>query len=695
MPENEELTDKFIQFYRNYYRDEIGRLAQQYPDDQRSLTIHYNDLYQFDTDLAEDYLNLPERMREYAEEALRLYDLPAEVKLGNANVRLTGLPETTSLQKIRSRHVGRFIQIQGTVGSASTVRSEFSGAAFECQRCGTINYIPQSDISPSGEQEEPDVCQGCEKSGPFRVNKDQSELVDTQSIVIEQQIRGEGSDTAIETIEVHLTHDIVGNVSVGDTVSVTGIVRLSDSSSNTTITDKHIDAVWLGEVDPHDHIDITQSDVEQFIEIASRDTVYEDIVGSIAPTIEGYEEEKLALALQLFSGVQKQLPDESTIRGDIHILLVGDPATAKSPLIRSVSRLAPRAVTISGTDTTPVGLTAAATPSSGNADPWEIKGGVLVKANDGLAVIDNIDAFSEEHFQGLHSALEQQEIDVSKATVTRTLPAQTSVVAAANPKYGQFDQYEPIGEQLDLPSEIIPQFDLIFTMIDEPDPDNDRAVAQQVTQNNHIGEIEARRNQIGDIEVDEEDIEEAAEELSPVVSLDLLRKFIVHARQSCYPELTEEAKDAIEEFYVELRSKGANEAAPIPLTARKIEAIVRLAEASARIRLSDTVESEDAERAIDIVRSCLQDIGIDPETGQFDAEVVETGQAQTRRDRLMNMKDLIAEVEKGSDRGAPIEKILDRANEIGMDRTKAEQEIEKLRRKGEVFEPKEDCLMTT
>jgi len=156
--------------------------------------------------------------------------------------------------------------------------------------------------------------------------------------------------------------------------------------------------------------------------------------------------------------------------------------------------------------------------------------------------------------------------------------------------------------------------------------------------------------------------------------------------------MTEEAQQAIQQFYVDLRSKGTDEDAPVPVTARKLEALVRLAEASARVRLSDTVEVEDAERVIEIVRSCLQDIGVDPETGQFDADVVETGQSKSQRDRIKNIKQLIADVEEDYEDGAPIDVVLERADEIGMDQSKAEREIEQLKQKGEVYEPNLDHL---
>jgi replicative DNA helicase Mcm len=159
--------------------------------------------------------------------------------------------------------------------------------------------------------------------------------------------------------------------------------------------------------------------------------------------------------------------------------------------------------------------------------------------------------------------------------------------------------------------------------------------------------------------------------------------------------MTEEARERIREFYVEMRSQGTGEDAPVPITARKLEALVRLGEASARVRLSDTVEAEDAERVIDIVRSSLRDVGMDPETGEFDADIIETEMSKSQRDRVKNLKALIQEIEAEYEEGAPVDEVIDRADEAGMDESKAEHEIEKLKQKGELYEPKQGHLRST
>jgi len=341
-------------------------------------------------------------------------------------------------------------------------------------------------------------------------------------------------------------------------------------------------------------------------------------------------------------------------------------------------------------------LTAAAVRDDfGDGQQWTLEAGALVLADKGIAAVDELDKMRSEDRSAMHQALEQQRISVNKAGINATLKARCSLLGAANPKYGRFDQYEPIGEQIDLEPALISRFDLIFTVTDNPDPEHDSRLAKHIIKTNYAGELNTQREELTTSEFTAEQVAEMTQEVAPEIEAELLRKYIAHAKRTCYPTMTEESKKLIEEFYVDLRSKGSGEDDPVPVTARKLEAMVRLAEASARLRLSDTVEREDADRATDIVESCLKDIGIDPETGQFDADVVETGTSKSQRDRIKNIKGLIAEIEEEYQEGAPVEEVIDRAGEIGMDPGKAEGEIEKLRTKGEVYEPKQGHLRTT
>ncbi|MFB6073283.1 MAG: LAGLIDADG family homing endonuclease [Halobacterium sp.] len=1328
---NQELVDRFEEFYRRYYSDDVAELARQYPRESKSLDLDWRDLYQMDPDLADDFINHPDQLREAAEEALRLYDLPVDVSLGQAHVRVHGLTESTEIRDIRAEHLNTLISFQGMVRKATDVRPKIQSAVFVCQRCGAETEVPQGDAG----FQEPYQCESCERQGPFELDPERSEFVDAQKLRIQESPEGLAGGETPQSIDIHIEDDITGEVTPGDHVTATGVLRLdqSEGSNESPVFDLYMEGSSIViEDEEFEEMDISEEDKQRIIEISERDDIYEQMVDSMAPAIYGHRQAKLAMMLQLFAGVTKELPDGSRIRGDLHMLLIGDPGTGKSQLISYVQNIAPRSVYTSGKGSSSAGLTAAAVRDDfGDGEQWSLEAGALVLADQGVAAVDELDkmrcvtgdslvhfgdrvsrirdfayeaaedgeieelsngrtirgvdsdvwtmtesgrlekrpvtavheydapeelvrvtlesgervtatpdhpffafengdrvekpaeglteddwvyvprslseptadggstaeppstsestgpdgvapefaavlgylagdgnlyydrnegsygirftnteeqlladfedaarstfgaeptrppseqrddgvetvrvhgreyadrvldagmnretydgktlpeavtassraakaafvraladsegsvgerqlrihsasyelllgvkhlllefsvssqihhrehesyrdvykltvtdadslaafnrwvgftldrkqhalddavervsgertivdvipdvgerleaarkslrlhqaecgldgvtycnfengdanvsirlardvldafetrkrtatrdleriangdwetletlreryhvsqseladraAYSQpqvsrlwgrsddlretaaSHLAGvvstvadvdltdlrefvygdvkwrrvdrvetvtpdenddrlpllrgeladrlgvreadavdaadellagdpavsswselrgaldrhgiphealaadlgvnqstvtrwlngdvetdqfvaaadaaldrihevrdevtrlrseierreqskvydltvagthnfvangmvvhnsedrsaMHEALEQQKISISKAGINATLKARCSLLGAANPKYGRFDQYEPIGEQIDLEPALISRFDLIFTVTDEPDPEEDAELARHIIQTNYAGELNTQNDNLANTNHSAEEIESQTENVAPAIDSELLRKYIAYARRNCFPTMTDEAKQAIEDFYVDLRSRGQGEDSPVPVTARQLEALVRLAEASARLRLSDTVEESDAERVISIVRSCLQDIGVDPETGEFDADVVETGRSKTQRDRVKNIKALIKDIEDDFDEGAPIEEVLDRAEEVGMDAEKAEHEIEKLKEKGELYQPNKDHL---
>ncbi|EMA09369.1 replicative DNA helicase Mcm [Haloarcula vallismortis] len=694
--ENTELIDRFEEFYRNYYRNEIGELAQKYPNDQKSLYIDWDDLYRFDPDLADDYRTKPEQIQEYAEEALRLYDLPVDVSLGQAHVRVRNLPDSEDIRDLRHEHHGNLVAVRGIIRKATDVRPKVIEAAFECQRCGTLTRIPQT----AGDFQEPHDCQGCERQGPFRLNTDQSQFIDAQKLRVQESPEGLRGGETPQSIDINIEDDITGHVTAGDHVRVTGILKLDqrgNDNEKSPMFDIYMEGVSVEiEDEQFEDMEITDADKKEIVELSSEPDIYDKMVGAIAPSIYGYEKEKLAMMLQLFSGVTKELPDGSRIRGDLHMLLIGDPGTGKSQMLSYIENIAPRSVYTSGKGSSSAGLTAAAVRDDfGDGQQWTLEAGALVLADQGIAAIDELDKMSPEDRSAMHEALEQQRISVSKAGINATLKSRCSLLGAANPKYGRFDQYEPIGEQIDLEPALISRFDLIFTVTDKPDEEKDRNLAEHIIQTNYAGELHTHRTENPTSNFSEEEVGTVTEEVAPTIEPDLLRKYVAYAKRNCFPTMTEEAKSRIEDFYVDLRLKGQDEDAPVPVTARKLEALVRLAEASARIRLSDTVDEADADRAVDIAHYCLKEIGVDPETGEFDADVVETGQSKTQRDRIQNIKGIISDIEDEYDEGAPADVVIERAEEVGIDESKAEHEIDKLKQKGEVYEPRTDHLRTT
>ena len=270
---NTELTNRFIGFYKSYYQEEIVTLAESYPK-KRSLYIDFQDLSDFDVDLADDYISQPENLQDYAEEALRLYDVPADVKLRNAHVRIENLPDTVESISVRDDHIGDLIAIEGIVRKAGEEDIKIIDSAFECQRCGTMNYIPQS----RGEYQEPHECQGCERKGPFRINFDQSEFIDSQQFTIRAtETDLAGGNEPLE-INVHVEDDLVG-VSAGDYVTVTGIAHIDHHEADKQLFKLYIEGVSitpLSESSPSFNSPREEvMDMETFLNVAS------DVVGSL------------------------------------------------------------------------------------------------------------------------------------------------------------------------------------------------------------------------------------------------------------------------------------------------------------------------------------------------------------------------------------------------------------------------------
>jgi replicative DNA helicase Mcm len=281
-------------------------------------------------------------------------------------------------------------------------------------------------------------------------------------------------------------------------------------------------------------------------------------------------------------------------------------------------------------------------------------------------------------------------ISVAKAGVMATLKSRCSLLAAANPKLGRFDKYEPIAPQINLTPALMSRFDLIFVLTDDPDTKRDSAIAQHILKSNYAGELatQAAWNQ----DISQDDINNALVVIMPVVDPELLRKYVAYARKNIFPTLSDEAKDYFLKYYVGLRSQGQDTNKPVPVTARQLEALIRLGEASARLRLSDKVTLDDARRVVKILEACLRKVGVDPETGFLDADIIASGTTKSTRDRTKSVMDIIRDVSREQQGPAPRDAVLDRAVELGIERAKAEEIIDRMRRDGDVFEPRPGML---
>jgi replicative DNA helicase Mcm len=496
-----------------------------------------------------------------------------------------------------------------------------------------------------------------------------------------------------QALDVNLEDDISGEVAPGDRVVVTGILRSYQRTTQfgkTPFFDIYLDGNSLERKEEEfEEIEITDEDERAIMALKDQPDVYEKLIRSIAPSIYGYEEVKEAMVLQLFAGVPKELPDETRIRGDIHVLLVGDPGVAKSQLLTYLVKLAPRGLYTGGKSSTSAGLTAAAVRDEFGEGRWTLEAGALVLADKGIAAVDEIDKMKKEDRDALHEAMEQQTVSIAKAGIMARLNSRCALLAAANPKYGRFDKYTPIAEQINMPPTLLSRFDLIFTMMDRPNEEMDMRTAEHIIESHYAGELLAQFENIGRLEAEgRERFRKEIRLMEPAIAGELLRKYVAWSKRKVFPLMTEEAKKKFLEFYIGLRRQGyEDEEAPVPITARQLEALIRLGEARARARLSDKITVEDAERVVKVVTYCLRHVFIDPETGRLDADWITVGTTKTRRDRARSIRDIIKELEKEYGEEVPIDEVLDLAEEEGMEREKAEEIIEVMKKDGILYSP--------
>jgi len=1217
------VTERWEDFLKRYCWNELIEMSNSYPE-KRSLFVKFSDMDIYDPNLADMLLEDPDVAIASATHALREMDIPTGVTLDEANLRIIKLLRKVKIRDIRSNDIGKLVSIEGLVTKATEVRPRVVEAVFECPFCGHIFSQEQS-----GRQfKEPRECEsesgGCgRKVQRFKLLVDKCKFANAQKIRLQESPEELRGGELPQAIDVNLEDDISGEVSPGDRIVVTGILRSYQRTTQfgkTPFFDIYLDGNSLEiKEEEFEEIEITEEDEREIMELKNQPDVYEKLIRSIAPSIYGYEEIKEAMVLQLFAGIPKPLPDETRVRGDIHLLLVGDPGVAKSQLLTYLVKLAPRGLYTGGKSSTSAGLTAAAVRDEFGEGRWTLEAGALVLADKGIAAVDEIDKMEKKDRDALHEAMEQQsfapdleltlqtgekreigelvdslmeenhravikganceilplteklrilttdfdkifevdvdrvsrhlappyfieillqngrkvevtpehpwwvvrngalttipaekvakgeflpipeelpiqgeaqyfdfnhakgyyrkgikipahnspefcrflgyhlsdgsyelnrgvknginfwnsnpaliedytslvknifgvdpyiqrrekrkavritsmhlidflreidpsllmdgkkkripplimkskkedisqllralfdgdggvflsqrngariklttenremaeqvqelvcrfgiratifdeseniyrvditgqdnlsifyheigflsskkrdrlerylrikktyrtqvelvpnvkdsvletaknlrislqkvfgyshdstvknlqkenlrayvrvfesrlreieqimgtirkeqrgtelkkircdfgvpkteiakEIGVSRETIrnwenswiksiegyrsalitmlTKMLRSKESVselrklafgkvswcrvkkvekienkdikwvydvtvephhtfisnnmvlhntvsiakagimarlnsrcalLAAANPKYGRFDKYTPIAEQINMPPTLMSRFDLIFTMMDRPNEEMDTKTAEHILETHYAGELLARSENIGKMEEGEkEHFVEAMQIMEPAVAGELLRKYVAWSKRNVFPVMTGEAKNKFLEFYIGLRRQGyEDEDAPVPVTARQLEALIRLGEARARTRLSDKITAEDAERVINVVTYCLKHVFVDPETGKLDTDWITVGTTKTRRDRARSIREIIKELEKEYGDEVPIEEVLDLAEEEGMEREKAEDIIEVMKRDGILFAP--------
>ncbi len=669
----EGMKIKFDEFLDRHYKEQIESLILSYPE-KVSLRVDFKDLERFDLDLANELIDHPDVVIEAATLSLkyRIGDVLSEDN--EPHVRFYGQTINNPLvQDVGSKYISKMISLDSLIVKRSEINPKIKVGTYRCTYCNATYRLKLE------KEEVPDICSQCRRKSIKEV-PEESKFVNLQKIAVQDPLEKLKGNTPTWQLEVWISDDLVNTVIPGDIISITGILRIRPRRNQRGKLDKSLYTMFLEAVSiipkQKEFADINISDEEerQIRELAKDPEIFEKIASSIAPSIYGHEEIKRAVTLQLFGGTMgKRLVDGGIIRSDMHIMLIGDPGSAKTRVLQSVSRLVPKGIYVSGKSVTGGGMTAVAERDDFADGGWTLKAGALVLGSGGIVAIDEFDKIGEEDRAALHEALESQTISVAKAGIIATFNARAAVLAAANPKYGRFDQNMYPVEQFDIPPTLLSRFDLIFPIKDRMDEELDKEIAEHILrQHEAAGAKIANKDSTQQVTL-------------PPIDTELLRKYIAYARKNISPRLGEEASKRIQNYYVELRKAGMKSGA-VPITPRQIEGLVRMSEASAKTRLADFVELNDAERAIALSEHMLKTLAVDS-SGRRDIDTILTGVPRERADKYNNIIGIIRKLD--SEEGmAKTQRIVEEAEKIGIDANAVNKYISDLERSGDIFSPK-------
>jgi replicative DNA helicase Mcm len=568
-------------------------------------------------------------------------------------VRPYGFLTHKRVRDIRDDDDNTLVSIEATVQNISTINKRVVEAHFECARCKNIIVIPQEGLDTFIE---PSYCSCNEdKKGVFRLLYKESKFENYQKIRIQESPEDLKGDEQPRTLDLNLTDDLADFVHPGERVIINGIMRSGQrikGNKKTPFFDYYMDVISIEKEEiAFEDLEITPDDIKAIMEKANSENPVQMIAESIAPSIYGLETVKTAIVSLLFGGVRKQFPDGSSIRGDIHLLWVGDPGIAKSQILTKVAKTAPRGFYSSGLGITGAGLTAATVKDDFHGDgSFSLRAGVLALMNGGgIACIDEFGRMEKNDREKMHTAMEQQIIPIDRAGFHTTLKSECSVLAAGNPIDGRWDDALSPAVQLGLDNALITRFDIIFVSRDTPDIERDSKICDHILETNMIGERIAAGENPGDQTV-----------LSRKVEVDILRKWIAYSRRTIFPVMTEEIKGYLKDYFLKIRGLNGDKDF-LHATMRQLEGPIRLSEAFARVRLSKFVEKQDVDMAISVLLESRK--GFKDNSGAVDMDIFTIGRSHAQVERIKILKDIIETACKEANGNASIELVVQRAVE--------------------------------
>ncbi|XP_021280056.1 DNA replication licensing factor MCM2 [Herrania umbratica] len=570
-----------------------------------SLEIDYKQFIYVHPNIAIWLADAPQSVLEVMEDVAQrvVFDLHPNYKNIHQKiyVRITNLPVYDQIRNIRQIHLNTMVRIGGVVTRRSGVFPQLQQVKYDCNKCGAI-------LGPFFQNSYSEVkvgsCPECQSKGPFTVNIEQTVYRNYQKLTLQESPGIVPAGRLPRYKEIILLNDLIDCARPGEEIEVTGIYTNNfDMSLNTKngfpVFATVVEANYVTKKqDLFSAYKLTQEDKEEIEKLAKDPRIGEKIIKSIAPSIYGHEDIKTAIALAMFGGQEKNVEGKHRLRGDINVLLLGDPGTAKSQFLKYVEKTGQRAVYTTGKGASAVGLTAAV-----HKDPvtreWTLEGGALVLADKGICLIDEFDKMNDQDRVSIHEAMEQQSISISKAGIVTSLQARCSVIAAANPIGGRYDSSKTFSQNVELTDPIVSRFDILCVVKDVVDPVTDEMLAKFVV-DSHF------RSQPKGANIDDKAFSESQEETEvsarpdEILPQELLRKYVTYAKLNVFPRFHDKDMAKLTKVYADLR-KESSRGQGVPIAVRHIESMIRMSEAHARMHLRQHVTEEDVDMAIRVL----------------------------------------------------------------------------------------------
>ncbi|KAF7190619.1 DNA replication licensing factor mcm4 [Pseudocercospora fuligena] len=577
-------------------------------------------------------------------------DLYAEVESSSYRVRPFGLDKNINLRDLNPKDMDQLVSVKGLVIRTTPIIPDMKDAFFRCSVC---HHTVKVDLD-RGKIAEPTRCprEVCSASNSMQIVHNRSGFADKQVIKLQETPDSVPDGQTPHSVSLCAYDELVDICKAGDRVEITGIFKCNQVRVNPrqrtvkNIFKTYVDCLHIQKVDKRRMgIDpstieeqlaeqaagsteevrkVSEEEEERIKEVASRPDVYELLARSLAPSIYEMDDVKKGILLQLFGGTNKSFEKGGSpkYRGDINVLLCGDPSTSKSKMLEYIHKIAPRGVYTSGKGSSAVGLTAYVTRDP-ETRSLVLESGALVLSDGGVCCIDEFDKMSDSTRSVLHEVMEQQTVSIAKAGIITTLNARTSILASANPIGSKYNVNLPVPQNIDLPPTLLSRFDLVYLVLDRIDESADRKLARHL-----VGMY----------------LEDTPENASrdEVLPVEFLTSYISYARTNIHPKISQPAADALVRHYVAMRKLGEDIRASerrITATTRQLESMIRLSEAHAKMRLSSTVSESDVEEAVRLIQSALKQAATDARTGLIDMGLLTEGTSASERKRKEDLKN--------------------------------------------------------